>query len=114
MIVVVSLLAGLLTALALVAGPFSGGPENEITGAILLGFAFGWTLLALLSTRFTDRPQRWAAVPAAAMGIAGAGLLLLAPGPGSSASSRSPRWAAASTSCAARPKAPRPRSRDSD
>jgi hypothetical protein len=82
MIVVVSLLAGLLTALALVAGPFSGGPENEITGAILLGFAFGWTLLALLSTRFTDRPQRWAAVPAAAMGIAGAGLLLLAPGPG--------------------------------
>ncbi len=63
MIVAVSLLAGLLAALALVAGPFAGGSEDEITGAILLGFAFGWTLLAVLSARFTDRPQRWAAGP---------------------------------------------------
>ena len=56
-----------VAALALVAGPFAGGREPVITGAILLGFAVGWALLAVLSVRFTDRPQRWAAVPAAAM-----------------------------------------------
>jgi hypothetical protein len=37
MIVAASLLAGLLAAFALVAGAFAGGPEHEITGAILLG-----------------------------------------------------------------------------
>jgi pimeloyl-ACP methyl ester carboxylesterase len=51
-----------------------------ITGALLLGFAAGWALLAVLSARYTDRPQRWAIVPAAAMGIAAVGLLGLAPG----------------------------------
>ena len=40
---------------ALVAGPFAGGREPVITGAILLGFAVGWALLAVLSVRF-DRP----------------------------------------------------------
>ena len=82
MIVVASLLAGLLSALALVAGPFADGSEPQITGALLLGFAAGWALLAVLSARFTQRPQRWAAVPAAAMGISGAGLIALAPGAG--------------------------------
>ena len=79
MIVAGSLLAGLVAALALVAGPFAGGREPVITGAILLGFAVGWALLAVLSVRVTDRPQRWAAVPAAAMAITGAGLIVLAP-----------------------------------
>jgi hypothetical protein len=82
MIVAVSLLAGLLAAIALVGGPFAGGREHAITGAILLGFAVGWALLAVLSVRFTDRPQRWAAVPAAAMAITAAGLIVLAPGTG--------------------------------
>ena len=36
----------------------------------------------MLSARFTQRPQRWAAVPAFAMGISGAGLIALAPGEG--------------------------------
>jgi pimeloyl-ACP methyl ester carboxylesterase len=80
MIVAGSLLAGLVAALALVAGPFAGGREPAITGAIMLGFAVGWTLLAVLSVRLTDRPQRWAAVPAAAMAITGAALIVLAPG----------------------------------
>lgn len=80
MIVAGSLLAGLIVALALVAVPFAGGREAAITGAILLGFAVGWALLAVLSVRLTDRPQRWAAVPAAAMAITGAGLIVLAPG----------------------------------
>ena len=35
---------------------------------VLLGFAFGWALLAVLSVRFTDQPQRWAAAPAAVHG----------------------------------------------
>lgn len=82
MIVATALLAGLLAALALVAGPFAGGDEGEITGALLLGFAFGWALLAVLSARFTDRPQRWAAVPAGAMGLPGLVLVVLAPGSG--------------------------------
>ena len=67
MVVAGSLLAGLVAALALVAGPFAGGREAVITGAILLGFAVGWALLAVLSVRFTDRrsagrrsrPPRW-------------------------------------------------------
>jgi len=77
-----SLLGGLAAAVALVAGPLAGGREAVITGGLLLGFAGGWALLAVFSARFTDRPQRWAAVPAAAMGISGAGLIALAPGAG--------------------------------
>jgi pimeloyl-ACP methyl ester carboxylesterase len=77
-----SLLAGLAAAVALVAGPLAGGQEAVITGGLLLGFAAGWALLAVLSARFTHRPQRWAAVPAAAMSISGAGLIALAPSAG--------------------------------
>src|SRR3954452_10684131 len=77
-----SLLAGLLAAVALVAGPLAGGREAVITGGLALGVAARWALLAVLSARFTDRPQPWAAVPAAAMGISGAGLIALAPGAG--------------------------------
>jgi pimeloyl-ACP methyl ester carboxylesterase len=80
MITAGSLIGGLVAAIALVAIPFAGSRESAITGALLLGFAFGWTLLVVLSTRFTDRPQRWAAVPAAAMALTAAGLLVLAPG----------------------------------
>src|SRR3954466_1802543 len=77
-----SLLAGLLTAVALVAGPLAGGAAAVIAGGVLLGFAAGWALLAGLSARFTHQSQRWAAVPAAAMGISGAGLIALAPSAG--------------------------------
>jgi pimeloyl-ACP methyl ester carboxylesterase len=82
LVVAGSLLAGLVAALALVLGPFAGDREAVITGAFLLGFAVGWALLAVLSERFTDRPQRWAAVPAAAMALTGLGLVVLAPGDG--------------------------------
>src|SRR4051795_9228818 len=82
MVVAGSLLAGLGAAVALVAGPLAGGAEPAITGGLLLGYAAGWALPAGLSARFTDRPQRWAAVPAAAIAITGAGLITLAPGPG--------------------------------
>jgi pimeloyl-ACP methyl ester carboxylesterase len=80
MIVAGSLFGGLLAAIVLVAGPFSGAAEHTVTGAILLGFAFGWALLAVLSVRVGDGSQRWAAVPAAVMATAGAALLVLAPG----------------------------------
>ena len=62
MIVAGSLLAGLVAAAALVAGPFAGGREPAITGAFLLGFAVGWALLAVLSVRLTDRPDCCAAL----------------------------------------------------
>jgi len=74
-----SLLSGLVAAIVLVVGPFRGSQEHVITGAVLLAFAFGWALLAVLSTLWTDQPQRWAAVPAAFMGLFGAGLIVFAP-----------------------------------
>ena len=79
LIVAGSLLSGLMAAIALVVGPLRGSQEHVITGAVLLGFAFGWVLLALLSVLWTDQPQRWAAVPAAFMGLFGAGLIVFAP-----------------------------------
>jgi len=78
-IVVGSLAAGFVAALVLVAGPFAGAEEHVITGVILLAFAAGWGLLAILSTGWTAQPQRWAALPAGCMAAAGAGLLAAAP-----------------------------------
>ncbi|WP_327010546.1 hypothetical protein OHA72_26750 [Dactylosporangium sp. NBC_01737] len=46
---------------------------------MLCGFALGWVALAALSTRYTDRPQRWAAAPALFLGVSG--LLLIGFGP---------------------------------
>src|SRR3954447_9388889 len=74
-----SLLGGVASAVALVAIPFADGGEATITGAILLGFAVGWALLAMLSTRLGDGTHRWAAVPAAALGLSAAALIVLTP-----------------------------------
>jgi pimeloyl-ACP methyl ester carboxylesterase len=74
--VFLSLTTGLATAFLLVAAPFIPVTEPAVTGAALCGFAVGWALIFLLSRRFTDQPQHWAAVPALFMG--GGGLLLLA------------------------------------
>jgi pimeloyl-ACP methyl ester carboxylesterase len=70
-----SLTFGLLAAVALAAAPFMGTEADDLVGAVLLGFAAGWALLAGLSLR-TDQPQRWAVVPALYMGVGG--LLLIA------------------------------------
>jgi pimeloyl-ACP methyl ester carboxylesterase len=75
-IVAASLATGLVVALLLVAAPFIPAQESRVTGAVLCGFAVGWVMLAVLSVRFTDQPQRWAAVPALLMGLGG--LLLVA------------------------------------
>jgi pimeloyl-ACP methyl ester carboxylesterase len=71
-----SIVAGLVVALLLVAAPFIPAQESRVTGAVLCGFAVGWAMLAVLSVRFTDQPQRWAAAPALLMGSGG--LLLVA------------------------------------
>jgi len=75
-IVAGSLAAGVVAALLLVAAPFIQVRESAVTGAVLWGFALGWAMLAVLSVRFTDQPQRWAVVPAVFMGVSG--LLLVA------------------------------------
>src|SRR5919204_169915 len=77
LIVAGSLITGLLLSLALVIGPFGGAQEHVIMGTALLAWALGWALLAVLSTRWTEKPQRWAFVPAALMGLTGASLLIL-------------------------------------
>ena len=71
LIVAASMAAGLVAAAVLVAAPFVPAKENVLTGVVLLGFALGWALLAVLSVRFSDQPQRWAAAPAAFMAVAG-------------------------------------------
>ena len=71
LIVAVSMAAGLIAAVALVAMPLIPARENVLTGVVLLAFALGWALLAVLSTRFSDQPQRWAAAPAIFMAVAG-------------------------------------------
>src|SRR5215208_8379681 len=75
LVVVISMAAGLIAAAVLVAIPVIPARENVLSGVVLLGFALGWALLAVLSVRFSDQPQRWAAAPAAFMAVLGLGLL---------------------------------------
>ncbi|MGH9084217.1 MAG: alpha/beta fold hydrolase [Acidimicrobiales bacterium] len=78
--IVTSTIGGGAAAAALaVTGPFAGAQEHVISGAVLAVFAAAWALLAWLSSRWTDQPQRWAKVPAAVMATAGASLLAVAP-----------------------------------
>ena len=74
-----SLATGLLAGLLLAGAPFIPAEEPAVTGAVLCGFALGWAMLAVLSVRFTDQPQRWATAPALFMGVGG--LLLVGVGP---------------------------------
>src|SRR4051794_32110394 len=78
-IIVGSLVTGAVLAAVLPLIVFAGAAEPVITGSALLGFAAGWAMLAALSARMTAQPQRWAWVPAAALGATGLGLLILAP-----------------------------------
>src|ERR1700730_9929728 len=79
LIVAGSLITGSVVALVLVIGPFGGAQEHVIMGTALLGFALGWTLLAVFLMLWTDQPQRWAAVPAGLTALSGASLLIFAP-----------------------------------
>src|SRR5437016_3699248 len=79
LIVAGSLMTGFVVSIVLVVGPFGGVRVHVIMGTALLGWALGWALLAVLSMRWSDQPQRWAVVPAALMALAGASLLLFRP-----------------------------------
>src|SRR3954470_24722025 len=79
LIVAGSMAAGLTAAVLLVAAPFAPAEEHMLTGMVLLGFALGWALLAVLSVRFSDQPQRWAAAPAAVMAVVGVASLAGSP-----------------------------------
>jgi pimeloyl-ACP methyl ester carboxylesterase len=70
-IVATSIAAGLIVGVVLVAAPFTPPRENVLTGVVLLALALGWALLAVLSTRFSDQPQRWAFVPAVVLAMTG-------------------------------------------
>ena len=78
-VVAASLATGAVLAAVLSLIVFAGADEPVITGSALLGFAAGWAMLAVLSARMTDQPQRWAWVPAATLGATGLGLLILTP-----------------------------------
>ena len=75
------LISGLVAAIVLF-GFLRRPEEHAVTGTVLVAFAFGWALLAVLSVRLTDQPQWWAAAPAAFMALSGAGLLIFAPSAG--------------------------------
>ncbi|HEY5787463.1 MAG TPA: alpha/beta hydrolase [Nakamurella sp.] len=71
-----SLAVGLLAALLLVAAPFIPAGESEVIGAVLCGLGLGWAVVAVLSVRFTDQPQRWVMAPAMFLGVGGVLLLI--------------------------------------
>lgn len=75
-IVAGSLITGAVAGVALALSPFVPATESGVTGAVLLGFALGWTMLAVLSRRFSDQPQSWAAAPALFLGLSGVLLLV--------------------------------------
>ena len=75
-----SMATGLLGAAALLIGVVPNASEARVVGAILLAFATGWAMLAFLTTRKTNRPQRWAYVPATVIATAGTVLLAVNPG----------------------------------
>lgn len=78
-IVIVSLLAAVLLANLLVMGVVPGARENVISAAVLFAFAAGAALLALLSARKSDQPQRWALPAAGWLALPGA-VFLIFPG----------------------------------
>jgi pimeloyl-ACP methyl ester carboxylesterase len=75
-----SLLVGFVLSIFFVLGPAAGGTEAVTTGSVLIAWGIGWLLLAVLSARFTDQPQRWAYVPAAFLGLVGLVLVVSQPG----------------------------------
>jgi pimeloyl-ACP methyl ester carboxylesterase len=72
-----SMVVGLVASLLFAAGPVVAPSAAQVGGAVLAGFALGWATLLMLSVRFTDQPQRWAAAPALLMGSSGVLIMTL-------------------------------------
>src|SRR4029450_5210805 len=53
-----SLAVGRLAAFLLAAAPFISPEEDDVTGAVLCGFATGWGVLGVPSVAVPDSPQR--------------------------------------------------------
>ena len=70
-IVIVSFLTAVLLSLVLTLLVFGGAREHVISAAVLFAFAAGAALLARLSTRRSDQPQRWALIAAGWLALAG-------------------------------------------
>ena len=70
-----SLAAGLAAAVLPTIAPLVPATDTAVTGAVLCGFGLGWAMVAVLSIRFTDQPQRWATAPALLMALSGVLLL---------------------------------------
>jgi hypothetical protein len=69
------ILSGISLGIFLMDMPFVAQMGMEEGGVFLLGFAFGWVLIALLSALFTSEIYWWALIPAGIMGIIGLGIV---------------------------------------
>jgi pimeloyl-ACP methyl ester carboxylesterase len=79
LVVLTSIAVGLGLGLVLDLLVFGGSREPVITGCALLSLAAGCAILAAVSARRTNQPQRWAIVPALCFGVTGAAILILRP-----------------------------------
>ncbi len=78
-LVTASMMTGFVLAMILSLGIFGGSKEHVITGSVSFGFAVGWLMLAYLTTRYSDQPQKWAYAPAVYFGVQGVLFLVLRP-----------------------------------
>ena len=67
-IIATSIATGAVAAAVLTFVVLPDASEAAIVGAALVAFGAAWAMLARLSATLTTRPQRWAYVPAAALG----------------------------------------------
>ena len=79
-ITVASMAAGTLAAAVSTFVVLPSASEARVVGGALLAFAAGWAMFASLTTRYTNRPQTWAHIPAAALAVSGAVMALVNPG----------------------------------
>lgn len=61
---------------SVLAGPLAGAAEHVVTGTLLLAFASSWAALAAISEVRLNEPQRWSAMLAAFMAVAGVAVLV--------------------------------------
>jgi pimeloyl-ACP methyl ester carboxylesterase len=79
LVVLGSIAGGLIAGAVLDLLVFGGSGETTITGMALLSLAFGFALLAVLSSWRTSQPQSWAIRPAVLTGVAGVAIALTDP-----------------------------------